>query len=156
MFPKGTVKLKSPLAVLMDNVAIMGTAGAPIPTGKRVINNMIADVTNQQALKGAFDEPEAEPVSATSGNSAPPLTKFNGGKKSSILEVAPEALVQLENLSFRNGKAYAGGAIVNYGVLYVINCEFKNNDAQYGGAFYNVGALEILSSVVTKCQAACG
>ena len=40
------------------------------------------------AWAGQIQDEKVDPIQATSGNSAPPLTKLSGGKKTSILEVS--------------------------------------------------------------------
>ncbi len=63
-----------------------------------------------------------------------------GGERYRILEVNTDAVLTLENLTFRNGgyvDTVSGGAIYSNGSLTINECTFLQNSGELGGAIYS-------------------
>lgn len=85
-------------------------------------------------------------------------TVIDGGRKSSVIEIAPGVRCQLKLLTLQNGQAKNGGGILNRGSLLLDTTLIRYNLAEFsGGGIYNAssisGSLYIKNSVVEHNQA---
>ena len=85
-------------------------------------------------------------------------TVIDGGRKSSVVEIAPGVRSQLKSLAIQNGLANNGGGILNRGSLLLDDVQVGHNWAELsGGGIYNAssisGGLYIKNSVVEHNQA---
>ncbi len=78
-------------------------------------------------------------------------TIINGTDTNWIFNIASGVNVTICNLTFTNGNAYEGGAILNYGILSISNCTFNENTAtHWGGAIFSYkGGNNVMS--LTDC-----
>ena len=77
-------------------------------------------------------------------------TIINGTDTNWIFNIASGVNVTICNLTFTNGIAFNGGAILNYGILSISNCTFTENTAtHWGGAIYSDSYQSIMS--LTDC-----
>lgn len=76
---------------------------------------------------------------------------LSGGDRHRVLEVAPDAQVELLNLTIANGAARRGAGILNHGDLQVSGVTFEQNQArQAGGALYHAeGSLDLVNSTLS-------
>ena len=80
-------------------------------------------------------------------------TAFIGAASSAIV-IARDAKVNVTNSRFYGNNASGnGGAILNYGTLYVYNTNFINNSAKNGAAIYTRGKLTVDKSTFTENDA---
>lgn len=82
------------------------------------------------------------------GASASSLT-LDGNQTVRVLQVNRDAVVEIENLTIANGRAYAGGGIRNHGDLNLLNSVITYNSAINGGGIFNEGTLTIISSTLS-------
>ena len=73
-------------------------------------------------------------------------TIINGDNSARIFIIQKGITVAIKNLTFTNGNADQGGAILNYGNLTVENGNFTCNNATYGGSILNLGNLTVIDS----------
>ena len=77
-------------------------------------------------------------------------TIINGTDTNWIFTIPSGVNVTIGNLTFTNGIAYNGGAILNYGILSISDCTFTENTAtRWGGAIYSDSYESIMS--LTDC-----
>jgi len=77
-------------------------------------------------------------------------TIINGTDTNWIFNIASGVNVTICNLTFTNGIAYDGGAILNHGILSISDCTFTENTAtHWGGAIYSNGYGSVMS--LTDC-----
>ena len=77
-------------------------------------------------------------------------TIINGTDTNWIFTITPGVNVTIQNLTFTNGIAYDGGAILNHGILSISDCTFTENTAtHWGGAIYSDSFKNIMS--LTDC-----
>ena len=79
-------------------------------------------------------------------------TIINGTDTNWIFTITSGVNVTIRNLTFTNGIAYDGGAILNHGILSILDCTFTENAAtQWGGAIFSdsYGNKNIMS--LTDC-----
>ncbi|KAM3095758.1 CHAT domain-containing protein [Phormidesmis sp. 146-35] len=84
-------------------------------------------------------------------------TSISGGGTARILQIAPEAVVGLSDLTITGGNAIAGsgGGILNAGNLVINNSTITNNTTgESGGGVYNVGDLTIRNANISNNTAA--
>ena len=80
-------------------------------------------------------------------------TIINGTDSAQIFQIQEGITVKVQSLTFANGNAAHGGAILNYGTLTVENSNFTGNNATYGGAILNLGNLTVINSYFTANNA---
>lgn len=71
-------------------------------------------------------------------------TIINGNGTNWIFNIDSGTTV-IHSLTMTNGNSSAGGAIHNYGILYLTNCTFSENTAREGGAIFNDGKETIVN-----------
>ena len=77
-------------------------------------------------------------------------TAIIDGSGNRIFYIKPGYTVTFKNIIFQNGKSSYGGAILNYGALFVTGCSFIGNTATGGGAIFNSGGyLSVIGSSFT-------
>ncbi|EKQ52564.1 MAG: repeat-containing protein, partial [Methanobacterium sp. Maddingley MBC34] len=77
-------------------------------------------------------------------------TIINGTDTNWIFTITSDVNVTICNLTFTNGIAYDGGAILNHGILSISDCTFTENTAtHWGGAIYSDSYQKIMS--LTDC-----
>ncbi|MBP2045281.1 beta strand repeat-containing protein [Methanobacterium aggregans] len=78
-------------------------------------------------------------------------TIINGTDTNWIFSITSGVNVTILNLTFTNGIAYDGGAILNHGILSISDCTFTENTAtNWGGAIFNNGVLSISDCTLTE------
>ncbi len=83
---------------------------------------------------------------------------IEGDGTSPLFEISSSGILRISGITLTNGKSKdsnggAGGAICNYGELYIDSCIFKNNKATGGGAIANYAIALIDHSVFNENSA---
>jgi hypothetical protein len=72
-----------------------------------------------------------------------------GGVKTVVTVSSTSAVVTLSNLTIRNGSAYGGAGIANFGILTIHNSALSGNRAVFGGGISNAGSATINNSTIS-------
>src|SRR5437016_10854701 len=77
-----------------------------------------------------------------------------GGVKTVVAISSTSAVVTLSDLTIRNGYAFGGGGIGNFGILTINNSTVSGNRAlYYGGGISNAGSATINNSIISGNKA---
>ncbi|MAT38304.1 MAG: hypothetical protein CL946_01730 [Ectothiorhodospiraceae bacterium] len=74
-------------------------------------------------------------------------TIIDAGNNGRIITVSAGGHAEIQGITFRNGKADRGGAILNEGALTLIDAGFVGNHAEDGGAIYTAGFTTVLGTM---------
>ncbi|HEV7894110.1 MAG TPA: choice-of-anchor Q domain-containing protein [Pyrinomonadaceae bacterium] len=81
------------------------------------------------------------------------LLTLSGHNERRLLNVEPGGAVSVFKLSFSNGSADDGGAILNAGSLTLTDCKVSISKAAHGGAVFNAGSLNVEGSTLNSNSA---
>jgi CSLREA domain-containing protein len=89
----------------------------------------------------------------TIAGSGATIARDAGAPDFRIFHVAASGNLQLNDLTIRNGRSSAGGAIYNLGTLGIRGGTLANNIANEGGGIFTRGALALISSTLANNSA---
>ncbi|MDO5848694.1 MAG: Ig-like domain repeat protein [Methanobrevibacter sp.] len=139
------------LSFLLICILFISVASAEDADSFSSLNNTISSATDDVDLSTDYLRDDADSINAINiskdivinGNGK----TIDGNGKGPIFTIDKGATVTINDITFINGNGDCGGAIANYGTLFLNNCKFLNNTAtSKGGAVYNNGILTVSNS----------